>query len=220
MDSNQSNQPNQPNKKESTSATKVKKKLYSLSHSIDWETAKREWNITELSNTFQRCLCDRDSKHYYTLKNKMNGNIAFVGTVCMSHIYDYPGSVRTFKLFMNRLYKNKSVMLSCVECGKLTKRKETISGCDIYIHKACRSLANERDKEEGINLEYNRNIPYMNLLNDIDHSDLLYGEDNLIRVLLEQNQRGIGMSNRQKASLKYILNRQIRDKIHLLDTVL
>lgn len=211
---------NKPNERGTIAGTKVKKILYSLSHSTDWETAKREWNITELSNTFQKCLCDRDTKNFYTLKNQINGNVAFVGTVCMSHIYDYPGSVRTFKLFMNRLYKNKSVRSPCVECGKLTKRKETMSGCDVYIHKACRSLANERDTERGINLECKRNIQYMNLLNDIDYSDLLPGEDNLIKVLSEQNQKGIGMSNKQKVSLKYILNRQTRDKFYLIDTVL
>lgn len=72
-----------------TYVERLKEKVVNLSHSNDWDTAVKEWEIIECEEDrthSESCVCGKENLYYlFTIRNTINGNILFpIGSSCIS----------------------------------------------------------------------------------------------------------------------------------------
>ena len=65
---------------------RLKDHILPLSNSKDFNTARTEWILIgfEVSEEFDNCPCGQEIKEHCYIRNKLNGNITYVGNICIN----------------------------------------------------------------------------------------------------------------------------------------
>lgn len=109
---------------------KLKKHILSVSVSCDFQIAKLEWELKdfELVEDWDNCPCGKAIKELCHIKNKTNGNMTYVGNVCINQFI----GIDTGNLFdgIKRLKKdpmnakpNKDLITHAQKCGYIYKQE-------------------------------------------------------------------------------------------------
>jgi hypothetical protein len=125
-------------------------KIINCSTSTDWESAKKEWEIFEISisNEPQKCLCG----HF---PNKKNGTVVKVGRCCLTKFLD----IKTdhFQKAMNALEEDINITLT-EKIVSLSKKARAISTWEMMFYKNIRIKKNLDNLKLNMKIEINTKI--------------------------------------------------------------
>lgn len=64
----------------------LKLHIIPLSNASEWNLAKNEWRLVgvEVQDEWDHCPCGKEIKELCHIKNQLNGNITYVGNVCVN----------------------------------------------------------------------------------------------------------------------------------------
>jgi hypothetical protein len=87
---------------------RLKAHILPLSRAHSFETARREWDLIgiEMSEELDNCPCGQEILEHCIIKNRLNGNITYVGNVCINRFI----GIATGNLFqgLKRIAKDHS----------------------------------------------------------------------------------------------------------------
>ncbi len=65
---------------------RLKEHILPLSNAADWSNAKNEWRLVgiEVQEEWDNCPCGKEIKELCHLRNQLNGNVTYVGNVCVN----------------------------------------------------------------------------------------------------------------------------------------
>ena len=131
---------------------RLKTNIIACSTSTDWESAKKEWEIFEITISAkpEKCLCGHfPIKKVCEIVNKKTGTVVKVGRCCLTKFLN----IKTdhFQKAMNRLKENINITLT-EKIVSLSKKARAITTWDVLFYK------NIRRKKKLDNLQLNMKI--------------------------------------------------------------
>ncbi|NOR44432.1 MAG: hypothetical protein GQ534_02510 [Candidatus Delongbacteria bacterium] len=136
----------------------LKSRIIDNSTSSDWETAKKEWTIFEISISEkpQKCLCGHyPIKKVCEIVNKKTGTVVKVGRCCLAKFLDIRND--HFQKVMRKLEDDINTTLS-EKIVSLSKKTKAITTWDVLFYKNIRRKKKINDLQQKMKIEINTKI--------------------------------------------------------------